>query len=189
MSRALILIDIQNDYFPKEKMELVSPLTAAENAHTILQHFRKENLEIFHIQHVSKDPNAGFFLPETNGVIFHKSVTPLETENIIIKHTPNSFFGTDLFSRLSDKKIRTLVICGMMTHMCIDSTVRAGKEHGFEIILIEDACTTKDLEYNNEVIPAKQVHRSFISALNGKFANICTANEYLENLANCDSSK
>ncbi|WP_147535475.1 cysteine hydrolase family protein [Bacillus marasmi] len=179
MCTALVLIDIQNDYFQNGKMELHESLAATENARAVLNRFRAKNQDIFHIQHVSLDPKVGFFLPETNGVHIHKSVFPLNSEAIIIKHTPNSFLGTDLFSRLTKKGINKLVICGMMTHMCIDSTVRAGREHGFEIILIEDACATRDLVYKNEIIPAKQVHQSFIAALNGKFATVVSTVQFL----------
>ena len=68
----------------------------------------------------------------------------------------------------------------MMTHMCVDSTVRAAKDHGFNIILIQDACATKELELNGESIAAKDVHHSFLAALNYFFADVYSTTSYLK---------
>ncbi|WP_116315012.1 isochorismatase family protein, partial [Escherichia coli] len=73
---------------------------------------------------------------------------------------PNSFRETSLLKQLQDLNIQHLIICGMMTHMCIDATVRAANDLGFHCIVIENACTTKDLAFQENIIPAQQVHRS-----------------------------
>lgn len=180
MSTALLIIDIQNDYFPNGKMELSNPEKAAANAGKVLKWFRQNNGSIFHIQHISTREAAGFFLPNTEGVKINEAVLPLENERIIIKHTPNSFFKTELERELKAIGATKLVIVGMMTHMCVDATVRAAKELGFDTTLIEDACTTRDLTYNGHVVPAEQVHFAFISALNGLYANIISTEDFLE---------
>ncbi|RXT03949.1 cysteine hydrolase family protein [Ammoniphilus sp. CFH 90114] len=180
MSTALILVDIQNDYFPNGKMELSNPVIAAEKASQILTWFRQNNLPIFHIQHISIHEGAGFFLPNTKGAEINERVLPLEQESIIIKHTPNSFFKTELESKLREHGVTKLVICGMMTHMCIDATVRAAMELGFESTLIEDACSTRDLVYQDKVVPADQVHYAFVSALHGIYANVVSTEGFLQ---------
>lgn len=180
MSTALIIIDIQNDYFPNGKMELSNPVKAADNAAKILEWFRQNNHKIFHIQHISHQEGASFFLPSTEGVKINKAVLPLENESIVIKHTPNSFFKTELESILRANGVTKLVIVGMMTHMCVDATVRAAMELGFESTLIEDACTTTDLSYQGNVVPAEQVHYAFISALNGIYANVISTEDFLK---------
>jgi nicotinamidase-related amidase len=181
MSTALIIIDIQNDYFPNGKMELSNPVKAAANAGKILEWFRQNSKNnIFHVQHISNGEGAGFFLPNTEGVMINEAVLPLEHESIIIKHTPNSFFKTELESKLRENGVTKLVIVGMMTHMCVDATVRAAIELGFESTLIEDACTTTDLSYQDKVVSAEQVHYAFISALNGIYANVVSTEDYLQ---------
>lgn len=181
MSTALIIIDIQNDYFPNGRMELSNPLIAAENAGKILKWFRQNNQEnIYHVQHIAADEGLGFFLPNTEGVEINEAVSPLENENIIIKHAPNSFFNTELESHLRENGVTKLVIVGMMTHMCVDATVRAAMELGFQSTLIEDACTTTDLAYEGKVVPAEQVHYAFISALNGIYANVISTEDFLQ---------
>lgn len=180
MSAALILVDIQNDYFPNGKMELSDPVTAADNAGKILEWFRQNNDNIFHIQHISNHEGASFFLPNTEGVKINESVIPLEQESIITKHTPNSFFKTELESKLREIGVTKLVICGMMTHMCIDATVRAAMELGFECTLIEDACATRDLVYQDKVVSAEQVHYAFVGALHGVYANVVSTEDFLQ---------
>lgn len=180
MSTALIIVDIQNDYFPNGKMELSNPVKAADKAGQILEWFRQNNHPIFHIQHISNHEGASFFLPNTEGAKINERVLPLEHESIIIKHTPNSFFKTELESKLRENRVTKLVICGMMTHMCIDATVRAAMELGFESTLIEDACATTDLVYQDKVVSADQVHYAFVSALNGIYANVVSTEDFLK---------
>ena len=181
MNTALIIVDIQNDYFPNGKMELSNPQKAADNAAKILEQFRQINKEnIFHVQHIAADPALGFFLPDTEGAEIHETVQPLENENIIIKHFPNSFLQTELESKLKEKEITKVVVVGMMTHMCIAATVRAAVELGFETTLIEDACATLDLSYQEQTVPAEQVHYAFVGALNGMYARVISTEEFLQ---------
>ncbi|MGW6665090.1 cysteine hydrolase family protein [Peribacillus sp. NPDC055009] len=181
MNTALIIVDIQNDYFPNGKMELSNPEKAAANAAKVLEWFRQNNKDnIVHVQHLASDPGLGLFLPNTEGVKLNEAVLPLEHESIIIKHFPNSFLQTELESKLKEKGVTKLVIVGMMTHMCIDATVRAAVELGFETTLIEDACATRDLSYQDKVVPAEQVHYSFVSALNGMYANVISTEDFLQ---------
>ncbi|MGM0900584.1 MAG: cysteine hydrolase family protein [Bacillota bacterium] len=181
MSTALIIVDIQNDYFPKGKMELSNPDKAAANAAKVLDWFRQNNKDhIFHVQHIAGSPEVGFFLPDTEGAEIHETVRPLENENIIVKNFPNSFLKTDLESKLRDKGVTKVVVVGMMTHMCIDATVRAAVDLGFETTLIEDACATLDLSYQEKKVPAEQVHYAFVGALKGMYANVISTEDFLQ---------
>src|SRR5690625_5391819 len=92
MSTALIIVDIQNDYFPNGRMELVNPDKAASNAAKVLDWFRQHHKDhIYHVQHIASDPSLGFFLPDTEGAKINDAIQPLENENHITKHFPNSF--------------------------------------------------------------------------------------------------
>lgn len=181
MTTALIIVDIQNDYFPNGKMELSNPDKAAANAAKVLDKFRQNNKNnIFHVQHIAGSPELGFFLPDTAGAEIHETVRPLEHENMIVKNFPNSFLKTDLESKLRDKGVNKVVVVGMMTHMCIDATVRAAVDLGFETTLIEDACATLDLSYQEKKVPAEQVHYAFVGALNGMYANVISTEDFLQ---------
>lgn len=144
---ALLLIDIQNDYFPGGKMELVGSEPAGENAARILSCFREKELPIFHIQHLSTRPGSTFFLPNTSGADFHDSVSPLDEERVITKNHPSAFYKTALLFKLREEKITSLLIAGMMTHMCIDTTVRAAYDLGFHCSVAHDACAARNLVF------------------------------------------
>ena len=177
MSQALIIVDIQNDYFPGGKMELVGSNEAAGEASRLLRAFRERGAPIFHIQHISTRPGATFFLPDTEGVKIHESVAPLASERVITKHFPNSFRGTQLLELLRAANIQQLAIAGMMTHMCIDATTRAAADLGFECRLAQDACATRDLTFGGAKVAARDVHTAFLASLNGAFAKVLPAKD------------
>lgn len=180
MNTALILIDIQNDYFENGSMTLVGSDKASLNARQILDKFRINGLPIIHLQHIAARPGATFFVPQTKGAQIHENVKPKDNEKVIIEHFPNSFRETGLLEYLKSKNITDLVICGMMTHMCVDATTRAAKDYGFNCTVIGDACATRDLEINGETVKAADVHNSFLAALNGFYASVITTKQYLE---------
>lgn len=177
MSDALLLIDIQNDYFPHGAMELSGSLEAGAKAGKLLRHFREKSLPVVHVQHVSNRPGATFFLPGTGGVMFHESVAPLEGEVTITKSFPNSFRDTVLLAHLRSLNISRLVIAGMMTHMCVDTTTRAAADLGFDCLLAHDACATRALSFNGEAVSAAQVQTAYLAALNGLFARVLSVDE------------
>lgn len=178
MNTALLLIDIQNDYFEGGRFELVNAQQALANTKIILNQFRKKELPVIHVQHINLMSNAPFFSPDTEGVKIHKELTPAKGEYWVVKHAPNSFYRTSLLDILKEKNISHLIVCGMMSHMCIDSTVRAARDHNVQITLIDDACATRDLMFDNEVIPACTVHNAYMAALNGTFAKLVKAADF-----------
>src|SRR5258706_5137037 len=165
MKTALLIIDIQKDYFEGGKYPLVNPRAAAKNAYMLLQCFREHDGHHVHIQHISLSPDAAFFVKGDSGSDIHDSVAHFEGEPIVYKHYPNSFRETKLLEMLKDWGIERVVICGMMTHMCVDATARAAADFGFQVIVAEDACATRDLKYSDTTIPADLVHKSFLAAL------------------------
>jgi nicotinamidase-related amidase len=165
LKTALLVIDIQNDYFPGGKYPLVNPLEAAQKAYMILQCFREQGGYHVHIQHVSKKRDATFFISGDRGTDIHDSVAHFEGEPIVYKHEPNAFLNTKLLELLRGWEVERLIITGMMTHMCVDATARAASDLGFQVILAEDACATRDLKYGDATIPAEYVHKAFLAAL------------------------
>jgi nicotinamidase-related amidase len=172
MNQALLLIDIQNDYFPGGAMELVGSPEAGLQAGKLLQLFRQKSLPVIHIQHIATRADATFFLPNTPGAAIHPSVAPVAGETVLQKHYPNSFRETPLLGHLRQHQIAKLVIAGMMTHMCIDTTTRAAADHGFQCVLAHDACATKALSFEGVSVSAAQVQAAYCAALNGLFAGV-----------------
>jgi len=182
MSDVLIIIDIQNDYFPGGKMEVVDSELAASNARLLLEAYRNNNVPIVHVQHISTRKGASFFLPGTTGVEIHESVSPISGEIIITKNFPNSFRDTDLDDHLRSLKVTKLTFCGMMSHMCIDATVRAAFDKGFDCKVVHDACATRDLSHNGVDVPSANVHASYMAALSSVYARVVSSGEVIEEI-------
>ena len=147
MKTALLLVDIQKEYFPCGAMPLEGATEAACQARKLLACFRYNHLPAIFIQHVSLDLEATSFRSGSPGVGLYSSIRPLPGEAVVRKRHPNSFRETNLLELLRTDEISRLVICGMMTHMCIDATTRAACDYGFECIVAADACATLDLAF------------------------------------------
>ena len=179
---ALLIIDFQNDYFPGGAMTLEGADAAGQNAAKLLAAFRAKHLPVFHIQHLSVRPGATFFIPGTPGAEIHPSVAPAQNEKVIEKNYPNSFRETALETRLEAAGTRHLVIAGMMTHMCVDATVRQAFDLGYRITLAADACATREQSFGGQTIAAAQVHGAFLAALNGLYAKVLPVEEIIPTL-------
>lgn len=177
MADALLIIDIQNDYFPGGRMELVGADAAARAAARLLERFRLAGRPVLHVRHESLQPGATFFLPGTTGADIHPLLSPMPGEAVITKHYPNSFRDTDLLERLRALGAKRLAVCGMMTHMCVDTGVRAAFDLGFEILLAADACATRDLEFAGRKVAAADVQTAYLAALGAVFARVLPAAE------------
>ncbi len=182
MKMALLLVDIQNDYFPGGKMELSGMNEAAAKAAELLAAFRRRGWPTYHIQHVSLRKGAPFFVPGTPGVEINGLIAARPGETVVEKHFPNSFRDTGLQEQLSAAGVTELVICGAMSHMCIDASTRAAVDLGFSCTVIHDACATRDLAFGGQVIPAAQVHGAFMAALGSLYARVLPLAEFLGGL-------
>ncbi len=164
---ALLVIDIQDFYFPGGDVALSESEAAAENAYKLLKYYRKSDMPVIFIRH-NYEPGGSI----------NNIVKPEEGEIIISKSNVNSFLDTKLKDELSKLGIKSLVICGMQTHMCVEAATRAASDLGYECTVIEDACTTRDLKYGENIIRAKDVHYSTLSTLKS-YAKIMTTEEFL----------
>ena len=177
--RALILVDMQNDYFPNGSWTLENIDAAADKAAQILQHARTAGDLVVHVRHENPNPNAPFFVPGTSGAEINDLVSPNEGETVITKNSANSFKQTDLKSILDGNAITDVTVCGAMSHMCIDATTRAASDFGYTVTLIHDACATRDVAFNDVVVPASQTHAAFMAALGSAYAQLTSADEYI----------
>ncbi len=169
---ALVIVDIQNDYFPGGRFEQEGAEAAGKNAARAIAAFRERGLPVIHIRHESLGPDAGFFIPGTEGAKIHPSVAPAEGEAVLLKHRPNSFLETDLEEKLRALGVERVVVAGMMTLMCIDATARAAKDLGFEVTVLHDACAARELTFGGVTVPAAHVHAAFLAALSMVYAEV-----------------
>ena len=179
MSSALVIVDVQNDYFPGGAMELVGMPAACGRAAEILAGARERAMHVFHVQHLSQRPGATFFVPDTEGAEINSAVVPRDGEAVIRKHFPNAFRETGLRDALAKHGVDAVTIVGAMSHMCIDATARAAFDLGHAVTVVEDACATRDLEFGGRTLPAADVHAAFMAALRVPYATVVPAADWL----------
>jgi nicotinamidase-related amidase len=172
---ALLIVDVQEFYFPGGRMQLENPEVAGMNAGLLLDHFRKNEMLVYHVRHN--------FEPGGN---IHPYVKPLEDEPVITKDQVNAFAGTGLLEMMQQDSVEQLVICGMQTHMCLEAAVRAAHDYGFSCLLASDACTTRSLQYEEHIISAKNVHYSTLSTLQGSYARVLTTDAIIREFSQTD---
>ena len=180
MSKALLIIDIQMDYFPGGRMELVDSEAAVERLLPLLGAFRARGLPVIHIQHIATKAGASFFLPASPGAQIHPKLAPLPGEDVLVKHFPSSFRDTGLDALLRSRGVESLVVAGMMTHMCVDTTVRAGYDLGWPMMVVSDACATRSLAFAGRPVEAGAVQAAYLAALDGTFAQVLPAASIME---------
>lgn len=180
---ALILVDIQNDYFdggrwPVEGMEQASQLAAR-----LLDQARAKDMLVLHVRHETLSANAPFFSPGSQGAEIHSNVAPLDGEAVILKHRPNSFLGTDLRARLEEAGITKVILAGAMSQMCIDATTRAAADFGYDVTVVQDACAAKSVAFNGQTVSAQDVHTTIMGALAGTYAKVVDFSDWLSTTA------
>ncbi len=159
---ALLLIDIQEFYFPGGKLPLENPEAASEKAASVLKLFRQQKLPVIHIQHYG-------------GSAIHANVAPLPGEKVFTKEEANAFDRTGLQEYLKSLHVKRLVLCGMQTHMCLEAATRAAYDLDYKCIVVEDACATRDLKWGERTISAVDVQASTFASLDRFYAKVVTA--------------
>jgi nicotinamidase-related amidase len=179
--RALVLIDIQNDYFPGGKWALSGIESAADNAARLLAATRAAGDLVVHVPHEFPAADAPFFAAGSAGAQTHPKVKGLDGEPVVLKRHVNAFRDTDLQAILDRNGVEEVVICGAMSHMCVDAGARAASDLGYRCVVVHDACATRDQEFEGVVVPAAQVHAAFMAALKFGYAASVSTEEHLAN--------
>lgn len=173
---ALVLIDVQDDYFPGGKFPLPHAAAAGERAAALLETARGRGVPVVHVQHQDPDPDS-FLAAGTDGARLHENVTPAEGEPVVEKQAPNAFLGTTLTDDLDAIGAKRLIVAGMMSNMCVDATVRAALDAGFAVTVAHDACAAADIEFDGRHVPADDVHAAFLGALGHAGARVVAVAE------------
>lgn len=177
--RAIVVVDLQNEYLSTGKLPLVGIEPALANAARIIAAARAKGDLLIHVRHEVATPDAPVFVPESDGVQIIPAVAPVEGEPVVVKNYPNSFRDTGLKPMLDERGVEELVVIGAMSHMCVEATSRAAADLGYPVTVVHDACATMDLEFGGTVIPAAHVHATAMAALAFAYASITTTDAYL----------
>jgi len=177
VAQALVVIDIQNEYFPGGAIPLPGAERAAGQAAQTIEAARAAGIPVVHVRHEEPDSNE-WFVPGSEGAQTHPAVAPAEGEPVVVKHHPNSFLQTDLAQRLGALGASRIAFCGMMTSMCVDATVRAAADLGLDPVLVDDACAAPDLEHRGKRVPSDEVHAAFCAALSDEIATVLRTSDF-----------
>lgn len=163
---ALIVIDVQNFYWKEETHE-----EYIERMKELLAYARSKGLFIIYVKHVWGD--------NPDDIPFHirEEIKPFENEPIVIKRTPGSFFNTTLEVLLKNRGIENIIISGMKTNHCCDTTTREASARGYKTFVISDCVRTFDLKgIDGNIIPRETIQYVTLSILQG-FAQIISLND------------
>lgn len=170
--QAVIVVDMQNEYFPQGKMPLVGIEAAAANAAKVIAFARKNGDMVIHVRHEMPSADAPIFAPGSDGVKINETVKPINDETVIVKAFANSFRETSLKQLLDEKGIENVAVVGAMSHMCVDAVVRAAVDFGYNTTTIHDACATRDLEFNGVTVPAAHAHATLMAAFEFMYGEV-----------------
>ncbi|AWF80262.1 cysteine hydrolase [Microbulbifer sp. A4B17] len=176
---ALIVVDMQNDYFEGGKWTLEGIGQASNQAAKVLAEFRKKQWSVIHVHYEFLSEDAPFFIAGSEGAKIHESLLPVEGEPVVLKNEVNSFKGTDLKERLEELGVSQLIIVGAMSHMCIDAITRAASDFGYKNTVIHDACASRDMSFNGVDVPAAHIHAAYMAALQFAYAEVINADTFL----------
>lgn len=180
MKRALLVIDVQNDYF-SDKLRVTHPQGSMENILAAMDGAGKAGIPIITIQH-SNPPEAGAFAKGSAGWQLHPEIARRKQDLLIEKTLPGSFTGTPLESWLRERGIDTLVITGYMTQMCCDTTSRQAVHLGFNVEFLSDATGTLAITNAAGSVTAEELHRAILVTQAMRFAKVQTTSQWLAGL-------
>lgn len=176
--RAVIVVDLQNEYWPDGGFALVNIEEAAKNAARIMAHARDLGDLVVNVRHEMPE-GAPVFAPSSKGAEISEVVAPTMGEPVITKNYPNSFRDTGLKELLDEKGIEEVFVIGAMSQMCVDATVRAANDFGFRTVTIHDACATRDLEFGGITAPAAHVHAAMMWAFEFYYGEVISTEDFL----------
>lgn len=178
-TRALIVVDLQNEYTATGKLPLEKLDGAVANAGRVIAAARDRHEPIIHIRHETPGADDAPFASGSDGTHIIPAVAPAGGETVLTKHYPNAFRDTGLEALLDEAGVKDVVIVGAMSHMCIDATARAAFDHGYGVTVVDDACATRALAFGDVDVPAAQVHAAFMAALAFAYAKVVSAADLL----------
>ena len=177
---ALIIVDAQRAFLEWEAAGLKrNNPQAVSNMAKLLAAFRQNGSAVFHVRHASTETDSAL-RPERSGYAPIEGLEETDGEPVIVKHVNSAFIGTDLEARLRAGGLKTLVIAGITTNHCVETTTRMAGNLGFDARLVRDACYTFDrVGPDGELHLADDIHRMTLSNLAGEFATIQPTDEIL----------
>ncbi len=181
MKKALMVIDVQNEYFDG-KLPIEYPENSFENIILAIESANKKDIPVILIQHTSSDEYSFTFKKGSKEWEIHEKVLEKDHDIIIEKNLPGSFTKTQLESYLKENDIKKVAICGYMTHMCCDTTARQAMHLDFEVEFLNDATGTRDVSNYSGDIRAEKLHKATLITQAMKFSKVMSTEDWVRSL-------
>lgn len=182
MKRALLVIDVQNEYFTG-RLPVTYPSDSLDNILKVIETSQHSGIPVIIVQHTAPQENSQTFRKGTEEWKLHPRIAGLNYDHLVEKSLPGSFTGTDLEAWLRGRGIDTLVIAGYMTQMCCDTTARQAVHLGFSVEFLSDATGTLDISNNAGAVTAEELHRAILVTQAMRFSKVLTADKWIEAVA------
>jgi len=181
MKRALLVIDVQNEYFTG-KLPISYPQDSFTNILKAMEAANVNNIDIIVIQHTAPQKDSTSFVRGSKGWELHTKIKEKEYSHLIEKNLPGSFTNTDLEKWLRERNIDTITICGYMTQMCCDTTARQGIHQGFSVEFLSDATGTLDIANYAGKIKAEELHKATLITQAMRFSRVLSTDKWINTL-------
>lgn len=179
MKRALLVIDVQNEYFTG-KLPVSYPKDSFNNILRAIDHANELNIPIVIIQHTAPQKDSKTFVKGSKEWEVHTEVLNRKYNYIVEKNLPGSFTGTNLEELLKSMGIDTVVITGYMTQMCCDTTARQAMHLGYSVEFLSDATGTLDIANYAGEVSAEELHRAILVTQAMRFSKVMTTAEWMQ---------
>lgn len=183
MKRALLVIDVQNEYFTGG-LPITHPENSLEKIVTVMDTAYQNEIPIVTVQHSSPQADAKTFRRGSHGWQLQPQIAKRPYDLLLEKQMPSSFAGTNLEQWLRDRGVDKVVICGYMTQMCCDSTSRDACHRGFGVEFLSDATGTLDITNAAGAISAEELHRAILVTQAMRFGKVLSTKEWIHLLGN-----
>lgn len=178
MKRALLVIDVQNEYFSGQ-LPVTYPKESFSNILKTMDFANRQGIPVVVVQHTALQEDSKTFRKGSQEWNLHTEIANRPFRCLVEKHLPGSFTGTDLESYLREQEIDTVVICGYMTQMCCDTTARQAFHLGFAVEFLSDATGTPDISNYAGKVTAEELHRSILVTQAMRFSKVMSADDWI----------
>ena len=180
--RALIVIDVQNEYFTG-LLPVCYPQNTLPNVLAAIDEAKNSDIPIIIVQHTLTTPDAKAFINGTKSWELLDEIKNIEYDHYIEKNFPSAFVGTDLEEWLRSHDIDTVVISGYMTQFCCDTTARYAYHLGFNVEFLSDAVATLAFENKAGKVSAEELHRTILVVQASRFSNVMSTQEWIDTIS------
>ncbi|MDZ8238404.1 MAG: cysteine hydrolase family protein [Nostoc sp. ChiQUE01a] len=181
MKRALLVIDVQNEYFTG-KLPITYPSGSLDNILQVMNIAKERDIPVIVVRHTQPLENSPIFQKGSPEWELHPEIAKYPYDLLIEKNLPGSFTATELETWLKERNIDTVVISGYMTQMCCDTTARQAAHLGFSVEFLSDATGTLAFQNNGGAATDEELHRATLVAQDTFISQVINTSKWINNL-------